>query len=79
MEFKVKSPVLAKSKKAFAEAVKAGDAVIVVNVSDVFEPSFAGAVQSAPNGRHIAVGPDPYTNRKWFARVDIRDGVVKVK
>lgn len=33
-----------------------------------------------PNGTFCVVGPDPYTNRKWYAEVTMKDNlIVKVK
>jgi len=33
-----------------------------------------------PNGTFCVVGPDPYRNRKWYAEVTMKDGlIVKVK
>lgn len=30
-----------------------------------------------PDGTFAVVGPDPYTNRKWFATVEMDGGVIK--
>jgi len=33
-----------------------------------------------PNGVLTVVGPDPYRNRKWYANVTMKDGlIIKVK
>jgi hypothetical protein len=29
-----------------------------------------------PNGSFCVVGPDPYRNRKWYARVTMKDGII---
>lgn len=43
------------------------------------ETSFFGA-EYDPNGTFCVVGPDPYQNRKWFAEVTMKDGLIeKVK
>jgi len=40
----------------------------------IFGPEFK------PNGTNTVVGPDPCTNRKWYAAVECKDGIiVKVK
>lgn len=28
------------------------------------------------NGTLYVVGPDPYRNRKWYAKVEMRDGLI---
>jgi hypothetical protein len=70
MEFKVLSPTFAKSKKAFTTAVKAGEHVLVENVSDIFEHKFYGYVSEIPTGKtHTVVGPCPHTKRSWYASI----------
>jgi hypothetical protein len=80
MEFKINDKDIAKSKKAFKEAVAKGQGFVSVkNVSDIFEPSYIGDIRLAPVGKHTAVGPDPMTKRNWFASVEIfGDGTIKV-
>jgi hypothetical protein len=79
MEFKIKDPTVAKSKKAFKDATKAGF-VHVRNMSDIFEPPYSGDIRLAPVGRHTVVGPCPLTNRKWYASVEIHgNGTIVVK
>jgi hypothetical protein len=29
-----------------------------------------------PNGKFCVVGPDPYRNRKWYAEVTMKDGII---
>lgn len=59
-----------KTKKALREAVAKYGGVACDGTS-MFE--------SLRDGRHIAVGPCAYTNRKWYACVDVKDGfIVKV-
>jgi len=42
--------------------------------TSVFGPEYK------PNGTFCVVGPNPYTNRKWFAEVTMKDDIiVKVK
>jgi hypothetical protein len=38
--------------------------------TSVFGPEFKS------NGTNYVVGPDPYTNRKWYAAVDVKDGII---
>jgi len=30
-----------------------------------------------PDGKFVVVGPDPYTNRKWYAEVVMEGGKIK--
>lgn len=58
-----------KTKKALKEAV----AVAPVGC---FGTSMFGPLT---DGEHVAVGPDVYTKRTWYARVKVQDGrIVKV-
>ncbi len=39
------------------------------------ETSMFGA-EFKPDGQFCVVGPDAYTNRKWYANVTMRDGLI---
>lgn len=39
------------------------------------ETSFLGP-EYTPNGTFCVVGPDAYNNRKWYAEVTMKDGVI---
>lgn len=57
--------VYSKTKKALKEAVQAGKTPACYSTSMFHD--------SVPDGRHVAVGPDPYTKRSWFAEVEVKD------
>ena len=40
------------------------------------ETSMFGA-EYKENGSFCVVGPDPYTNRKWYAQVTMENGLIK--
>ena len=43
------------------------------------ETSMFGAEYKG-DGKYAVVGPDPYTNRKWYATVEVLNGkIIKVK
>jgi hypothetical protein len=61
-----------KSKKALREAE-------VGKEPRFLETSLHGEEYKG-DGTYVIVGPDPYTNRKWYAQVTVQDGLVtKVK
>lgn len=41
----------------------------------VIETSMFGSEYN-PNGVNYVVGPDPYNNRKWYAAVTLKDGLI---
>jgi len=58
-----------KTKKSLKEAVKE-------RAVPCFGTSAFGSLQ---DGEHVAVGPDVYRKRSWYARVMVKDGaIVKV-
>ena len=67
----------APSKKAIKDALKgAGDARLLDYWRNVQETSFFGPESSVP-GKNTVVGPDAYTNRKWYAELTVdADGTV---
>lgn len=59
------------TKKALKDTVASGAEPQVVSTS-IFHAT-------VPDGEHVVVGPDPETNRKWFAGVRVVNSrVVKV-
>jgi hypothetical protein len=42
---------------------------------DYIETSMFGPEYKA-NGKFAVVGPDPYNNRKWYAQVTMKDGLI---
>ena len=43
---------------------------------DYIETSMLGR-EYKPDGVLTVVGPDPYRNRKWYANVTMKDGLIK--
>lgn len=66
------------SKKALREAVAAGSWVSL-EATSLFGNEYDGALEDAPDNTYTVVGPDPYTNRKWYASITKRDGKITVK
>ena len=56
-----------KTKKALKESVG--------KPLDYIETSLFGT-EYKENGTFCVVGPDPYNNRKWYARVTVTDGLI---
>lgn len=52
---------------------KVGEAVAEVSF---YETSMFGAEIPDVSGRFTVAGPDAYRNRKWFATVHVKDGVI---
>jgi len=72
----------APNKKAIKDAIKAGDtsARVLDFYRNVQETSLFGMEQQVP-GTNTVVGPDAYTDRRWYATltVDERGTVVGIK
>jgi hypothetical protein len=66
----------APSKKAVKAAVADGTARIV---STSLFGGYSGPVTDAPDGTYTFVGPDPYTSRKFYGTITVRDGKAAVK
>jgi len=49
-----------------------------LEATSMFGNEYDGPVANAPEGRYTFVGPDPYTSRKFYGTLTIRDGMVKV-
>lgn len=58
-----------KSKKALKEALKSAPGTVKFVGTSPFTP-FSGGVSDIPDGAKLSVvGPNPYTNRRWYATV----------
>jgi len=55
------------TKKSLKESI--GKPLRYIETS-IFGPEYT------PNGTFPVVGPDPYTNRKWYATVTMKDGLI---
>lgn len=69
-----------KSKKEVKEAVAENPGSVRLEATS-FHPGseYDGPVDEAPDGIHYFVGPDPFTSRKFYGQVIVKDGTVKVK
>lgn len=69
---------LFKSKKAFKEAVEAGHRLWLTDTSIFADNSIR--VQDIAEGQKVGpvVGPDVYRDRRWYATVTRKNGVLKV-
>lgn len=66
------------SKKALREALAAGENVSL-EATSLFGNEYGGYISDAPDGDYFIVGPDPYTKRSWYAHINIKGAVIKVK
>lgn len=66
------------TKKALKEALTQDPSSVMFDGTSTFDPFYGPATQ-APAGVKLQVcGPDPYTQRKWYATVTVTGGNVKV-
>ena len=66
------------TKKALREAIAAMPAAVRLEATSMFGNEYDGPITDAPDGRYTVVGPGPYTSRKWYANITVRDGQIKV-
>lgn len=62
-----------KSKKEIKESLANGASVTLEDTS-LGGYGYSGEVQFAPVGSHSFVGPDPYTNRKFYGQIVVKTG-----
>lgn len=66
-----------KTKKALKEALKADPCVVTFDATSAFESNRTIYGDSLPVGDTlVVVGPDPYTSRKWYGNVYLKDGKI---
>lgn len=70
-----------KTKAALKAAIKDDPGEVYLFDTSAFGSKFSGSAKMLPpNISFNVVGPDPYSNRSWYATVyKGRDGVVRVK
>lgn len=70
-----------KSKKEVKEAVADPDVsvVLVLESTSIFGNPFYGPLATAPDGTYYFVGPDPYSNRKFYGTITVAPGKITVK
>lgn len=68
------------TKKALKDAIAANpDNVVMYGTSD-YSPFTGSADDSVIGVKYSVTGPNPYTNRKWFATVEkLQNGKITVK
>lgn len=62
-----------KSKNALKKAIANNPSEVMFDITDMFHEGLASPLcaDSLPEGVAVQVaGPDPYTKRSWFARVE---------
>lgn len=67
-----------KTKKALREAVQE-DEYVLLEATSMFGDEFTGPLGAAPEGEYYIVGPDPYTDRRWYAQIIKTTNGTKVK
>jgi hypothetical protein len=68
-----------KSKKEIKEAIVANPESVQIEATSVFGNEYDGLVSNAPDGTYTFVGPDPYTDRKFYGTITKKSGKVTVK
>ena len=64
-----------KTKKALKEADIAG---LYLEATSVFGNEYNGPLSQAPANTYYVVGPDPYTDRRWYATITVNPNGVKI-
>ena len=67
------------SKKAVREAARDNPQTVSLEATSLVGREYDGPITEAPNGTHYFVGPDPYTSRKFYGSVTVRDGKITIK
>ena len=65
----------AKSKAAIKTALKAEPSSVVMENTSLFGGA-DGPLNLLPNGHWTFVGPDPYTSRKYYGSITVKDGKI---
>jgi hypothetical protein len=68
-----------KTKKELKELCKESPEKVLLNSTSAFGNGFSGFATELPEGTTFTVvGPDPFRDRRWYANVVRKNGVVKV-
>lgn len=62
-----------KSKKAVKEAI-AASVPVRLQATSLFGDEYQGSVYDAPSGEYYFVGPDPYTDRRFYGTITVVAG-----
>lgn len=68
----------AKSKAEVKRALAEGK-TLTLQATSVFGNEYDGDATLAPDGTYFFVGPDPYTDRRFYGQLVVKNGEVKVK
>ncbi len=67
------------TKRALKNGCEAEPGRVHFYSTALFGDQFFGTAAELEEGKQLTVvGPDPYTSRKWYATVSMRDGKVRV-
>ena len=66
------------TKKAMRDAIGEGR-LVLLEATSYFGNEYDGPLSEAPDGDFFVVGPDPHRDRRWYAHITKKNGVVKVK
>lgn len=68
-----------KTKKELKALIATVPHDVSLQATSIIGNEYGGPITEAPDGTYDVVGPDPYTSRKWYANILVKDGeVVKV-
>lgn len=69
-----------KTKKILRASAKAAPHTIILEATSLFGNEYEGKVTEMPQGViHYVVGPDPYTERTWYAQLTRVGDIIKIK
>jgi len=68
-----------KTKSALKRAVAINPDFVQLEATSLHGGEYDGRLSEAPDGTFYVVGPDPYTNRKWYAQITKRGTSITLK
>jgi len=68
-----------KTKAALKRAATISPDFVQLEATSLHGGEYDGRLSEAPDGRYTVVGPNPYTDRRWYAQITKRNGKVVVK
>lgn len=66
------------SKKDVKELAASAPERLALEATSLFGNEYDGSVANAPDGTYLFVGPDPYTSRKFYGKLTVSGGKVRV-
>lgn len=67
-----------KTKKAIKEAVIEAPSRVSLEATSMFGNEYDGPVSEAPDGTYTFVGPNPYTDRRFYGNIVKKGDFIKV-